>query len=243
RIYNNKTGSYQDPTFDGFTPIIVMTISTAYGSLNPFYLKDEEGRIHENVWQAGKVYPDVPDTICRFSRYDSRVIWKWKAEVHAEKLPDGSWKVKKQYLKWRRQLMNCKDAVRYPVGFNHRHKCLFALAEGLDGKIIPKPLDYVASRKAIYLPLYVKLVKPQKQFKELKQRLAKGEKLLIIEVDGPHQESMPYYKEQYNVADDFIEGNTCLATEENLQLMLNDPKHPFGHGYCLAAALQDMQLI
>ncbi|AEX61932.1 hypothetical protein c7_R1070 [Megavirus courdo7] len=28
-----------------------------------------------------------------------------------------------------------------------------------------------------------------------------------------------------------------LVTDENLAIMLHDPKHPFGHGYCLAMAL------
>jgi hypothetical protein len=103
-------------------------------------------------------------------------------------------------------------------------------------------LDYIAARKAIYLPLYLKLVVAKPQFSELRQRLAAGENLLIIEVDGPHQESLPYYKERYNVADNFIENSTVLATQENLQLVLNDAKHPFGHGYCLAAALLGLDL-
>jgi len=57
----------------------------------------------------------------------------------------------------------------------------------------------------------------------------------------PHQESMDYYKQTYNVSDDFIENGTMLATEENLMLMMVDPKHPFGHGYCLAMALLDLE--
>lgn len=38
----------------------------------------------------------------------------------------------------------------------------------------------------------------------------------------------------------FIENGTLLASKENLQLLLNDAKHPFGHGYCLAWALLDL---
>ena len=58
-----------------------------------------------------------------------------------------------------------------------------------------------------------------------------------MEVDGPHQESLSYYKTMYGVPDDFIIGNTMLCTQSNLDLMLNDPKHNFGHGYCLAWSL------
>ena len=64
-----------------------------------------------------------------------------------------------------------------------------------------------------------------------------GENLLIIEVDGPHSEAINYYQQKYNVKGDFIEQNTMLATPENLEIMLNDPKYPYGHGYCLANIL------
>ena len=64
-----------------------------------------------------------------------------------------------------------------------------------------------------------------------------GTNLLIVEVDGPHQESMSYYKQRYSVADDFIDDNTVEVNEQSMKIMLNDPKHPFGHGYCLALAV------
>lgn len=41
----------------------------------------------------------------------------------------------------------------------------------------------------------------------------------------------------YNVDDSFIQNHTMLATKENLNIMIDDIKHPFGHGYCLAMAL------
>ncbi len=45
-----------------------------------------------------------------------------------------------------------------------------------------------------------------------------------------------------NVDDNFIENGTILATPTNLRIMLEDPKRPFGHGYCVAMALQDLDL-
>ena len=62
---------------------------------------------------------------------------------------------------------------------------------------------------------------------------------MIIEVDGPHQESLNYYKHTYGVSEDFIDKNTISVNENNMKIMLNDTKHPFGHGYCLAMALLD----
>ena len=87
------------------------------------------------------------------------------------------------------------------------------------------------------MPKYSELVRKQGQFTELQQRLKRGENLLIIEVDGPHQESLSYYQETYKVSSNFIEQNTMVANLDNLRIMMNDTKHIFGHGYCLAAVL------
>ena len=190
----------------------------------------------ENVWQYSKVYETVPESTQRYSTYDKRVIWKHPAETHAIKNPDGSFSLTPEYFAWRAKGMNCKDPVRYPVGYDHRHKCLFSL-KSVNGVIDPKPLDYITSRKEIYLPLYVHLVKDHPHFKLLLKKLSEGKNLLIIEVDGPHQESLDYYREKYNVPDNFIENDTMLCTKDNINIMLNDPKHPFGHGYCLGLAL------
>lgn len=234
-------GQRKDPSFEGFTPILVLTKSSPYASLSPYCLKDDEGKIMENIFQFSKVYETVPKTVCTYSRYDKRIIWSWSAEKHATKLEDGSYDLNEKYFIWRNAGMSAKDAIRYPVGFKDRHKCLFALKEK-DGRILPKPLNYIEGRKEIYLPVYTELVKKEQQFFELKERMKNGENLLIIEVDGPHTESLPYYQEKYNVDKDFIIENTMLATKENLSVMLEDPSHPFGHGYVLAAALLDIEL-
>jgi hypothetical protein len=233
-VYEN--GQRKDPSYEGFRTILVLTKSSPYASLSPYCLEDEHGRNMENIWQFSKAYETVPKTVCKYSRYDNRIIWSWEAERHATKLEDGSYDLNEKYFIWRNAGMLAKDAIRYPVGFKDRHKCLFSLKEE-DGKILPKALNYVEGRKEIYLPVYTKLVKKEKQFFELKERLKKGENLLIVEVDGPHSESLPHYQEKYNVDKDFIIGNTMLATKENLSIMLEDTLHPFGHGYCLAVAL------
>ncbi len=38
------------PAFPGFTPIVVLTKSSAYGELGPYVLTDEKGCIMENIW-------------------------------------------------------------------------------------------------------------------------------------------------------------------------------------------------
>lgn len=238
-IYGAPNIPRKDPSYDGFTPIIVlMSGHSPYGELGPYDLKDEDGRIHENIWQFSKVYEKVPKTKQKFSRTTKTIVWDHPAETH---IKNGE--LTDEYYAWREKGMNNKYAVRYPVGFQHRHKCLYALAEDEDGNIITdKKLDYIASRKEIYVKEYCRLVKKKPKFQELKSRLEQGENLLIFEVDGPHQESLQYYKDKYKVGNNFIENSTMLANKENLKIMLNDTKHPFGHGYCLAMALNNIEL-
>lgn len=235
RCKYNKTGRRKDPKFDGFTNIVVLMRShSSYGVLGPYELKTADGIIFENYWQMQKVYEKIPASRQYYSRYDRTIIWDHPAETHYQNdviLP--------AYWEWRKKGFESKYPIRYPVGFNHRHKCLFAVKEGdPDSR-----LNYIEARKQIYVPKYMELVRHQDKFLELKNRLNNGENLLIIEVDGPHQESLGYYQEEYNVKDDFIVNDTILATELNISIMLNDEKHPFGHGYCLAMALLNMDWI
>jgi hypothetical protein len=220
------------PKFKNFKRIEVMTPSTEYGELGPYSLKNDENQIMENIWQFSKVYKRVPSSKQRYSRYNSLVIWDHPAETH---LTNG--KPNQKYFAWREKGMNNEHAVRYPVGYSKkaRSSCLYALWE-------EKQLDYIEARKKIYFQVYSDLVKKQKKFQKLKQMLAKGENLLILEIDGPRQESLKYYQEKYNVNDDFITNNTIEVTLENMKIMLNDTKHAFGHGYCLAMTLLDMSV-
>jgi len=232
RIYG-KDGKYTDPSYDGFTNILCLTKSSPYGSIGPYELKDDSGKIMENIYQAHKIYKTIPKNVERYSRYNSTIIWQQDAETH---MTDEN-KITPQYWKWRERLMKNKHPVRYPVGFNYRHKCVGSVYVNDDKTY--EILNYIDARKKIYMPLYIQLVRNKPQFKELKKRLAQGENLLIIEVDGPHQESLEYYKEKYGVNDKFIENNTIVVDKKNMTIMLNDDKHPFGHGYCLGIALNN----
>lgn len=237
RCLYDRSGKRTDPSYPDFEPIIVLTKSSQYGSLGPYELWTKDGINMENKWQASKVYLQVPSSLQRYSRYDNTVIWEHPAETHAVVEKDGNLTILPSYAKWRAKLMKNKYAVRYPVGFDHRHKCICAIEEDENGKLIPQPLDYIEARKRIYVRTYEELARGKPQFKELQEKLKVGRNLLILEVDGPHQESLDYYKEKYGVSDDFIQNGTMLATTENLDIMLNDPKHPYGHGYCLARML------
>jgi hypothetical protein len=231
RIYD-KQGGFVDPSYPGFEPVLCLTAGTKYGSLSPYCLKDAQGRILENIWQFSKLYAQVPATRAKLNRYSNQVIWQWPAERHI----DAQGNPNAEYWAWRQAGMAAPHPIRYPVGYNARHQCICAIPEGTTER-----LDYIQSRKRIYWPLYRDMVKSAPQFAELKEKLAQGKNLLIIEVDGPHQESLGHYIEQYGVSADFIENNTVLCNDANLGILLNDPKHPYGHGYCLAAALLGLE--
>jgi len=222
---------YTDPSFPNFIPIFCLTKSSDYGELSPYCLKTEDGAILENDYQFSKVYNHIPYSKQKYSRYDTTVIWEHKAETHIDPLGNPN----SNYWLWREKGRANPYPVRYPVGFNHRSECLYSLLDIGDNTYLE--MDYIESRKMLYLPEYVKAVRQEPLFHSLVRKLEEGKNLLIIEVDGPHEESLNYYKEKYNVSDDFIQRDTMLATENNLNIMLNDPKHPFGHGYCLAWAM------
>jgi hypothetical protein len=244
----------KDPSFPGFKNILCLTRSTPYGDLGPYSLFDQDGRNIENLWQFAKVYEQVPESTQRYSRFNQTIIWDWPAEEHITTSPpkdragyvriSGTKKyLTPAYFAWRKAGMEAQYAIRYPVGFKARSQCIGSLTEAeLEAyysdpkKKSVKLIDYIEARKQIYVPLYTELVQKVPKFKLLK-KMAKKQNLLIIEVDGPHQEGLEYYQENYGVDDDFIENNTMLVTKENLRIMRNDPKFAYGHGYVLSSLL------
>lgn len=230
RVYyeNNKQVF---PKIDGYESIVCLTKSSKYGSLGPYELKDENGQIIENIWQFSKIYKNVPKVEIPYTRRYPIIVWKWPAEIHIENEEPND-----NYWNWREMGMKNNMPVRYPVGMSHRKNCVYSIMGTKDSYV---KLDYIEARKHIYMPTYINLVRKQKQYNDLLNKLRDDRKLLILETDGPHQESLSYYKQKYNVDDNFIVNHCVDATYDNINIMLNDSKHSFGHGYCLAKALLD----
>jgi hypothetical protein len=168
-----------DPKFKGFTPILVLTKSSPYGSIGPYVLKNEHGQIMENIWQFSRLYSKVPKSKQFYSRYDRTITWDWKEEIHSTKEEDKII-IKEEYWNWRKSGYNNQYPIRYPVGFHNKGRSIIGAVydpkvKNNEGKIENvKILNYIESRKMIYIPVYGELVRKEKQFKQLKERLKNG---------------------------------------------------------------------
>ncbi len=193
-------------------------------ALSPYDLRDERGRILENLWQFSKIYPVVTAQRVRKSRWQSEIIWEHPKETHIN--PDTR-EPTPAYWEWRRRGMWNPYPVRYPNGYTGRSTCAFALWD-VDPAADPtkrsdkcERLNYIASRKAIYCRLYSRLAVPHPEFRKLLALLESGENILIADVDGPHA-PVPWID---------------ISDRKIVRALLENESHCFGHGYTLAALL------
>jgi hypothetical protein len=235
--YKSKTYSHTQ----GYTPIIIHP-GYEYESLSPYDLKNSQGNILENLWQFSKIYEKVYEikTLSYIKGYRGKVlIWDHPPENH---LIDGY--PTDEYWNWREKGFNNEYAVRYPNGFSHRAECL--------GSYLKKGghyylLDYITARKKIYCHTHIdalvnrntSMPNALEKFDNLCKRVKMGEKLNIIEVDGPtYTASKPYDMVKRGVLGK--EGVDIMeSTQENIVAALNNPNRPFGHGYVIAALIQN----
>lgn len=249
-----RDGTYTDPSFPGFIPIVCLTASTKYGSLGPYIVKvteegPDKGALIENVWHSKKVLPKIPAAFEKISRYNPTVAWQYPAVNNLVNNTTGEVDMK-QWIEWSTKLCHNPYPIRYPFSFNPAVRAttlgIIPLEKIAAYRLNPESVKINAKtdllgiadgRKQVYFYYYMSAVKLQPQYQELKQLLEQGKNLLIIDVDGPRQESLPYYIEKYKVADNWIENHTVLWTLENARIFLNDPKHSCGHTFGLPACL------
>ena len=85
-------------------------------------------------------------------------------------------------------------------------------------------MDYVTSRKKVYVPRYIDLIRDREMTLHWKQQVESGKDIVIYDFDGPR------------TADG---GVTCV--EVNIELLcekINDEQFPFGHGYIVASLIK-----
>jgi len=84
------------------------------------------------------------------------------------------------------------------------------------------PLDYIESRKKIYVKDYMNMIRDKPRTKELVELVAAGgEPVIIRDFDGPREA---------DGSPTLLEVSPAMLTEK-----INDASFPFGHGYVVAA--------
>ena len=91
------------------------------------------------------------------------------------------------------------------------------------------PMDYVTSRKMVYVPLYSKLINNKEQLDFYQKHYRSGKNILVVDYDGPKVSS---------TKEDVVYERPCLpVTLDLLQSKINDTNFQFGHGYIVAAMI------
>ena len=184
--------------------------------IGPVTVGKQKAQKFENWWQGGKVYPDIGHV----NSDDDVPTAKWYA--------------------FRQNVYTQEKGVRHPSctksssiafvddkGHNHYkyHVPKFSLYDIGNGD---QKLDYIEARKLAYVPIYAKLIRTSKSFKEMMKMVDRGEKLQILDLDGPRDGDLHGLK-------------THLITVDLLKNKINDKSAPFGHGYIVAALLAGIE--
>ena len=97
-------------------------------------------------------------------------------------------------------------------------KVLYSLFDRNDEK-----MDYITSRKKVYVPEYYELIKNREMILYWRKMLCKGYNLVVYDFDGPRTTNGSII---------------CLElTKELLIEKINNAQFPFGHGYIVAATI------
>lgn len=235
--------------YENFTTINVLKWkNNKWKNLSPYCLKTDGneknfnngGIIFENFYQGSKIFDKVYNIKVYASKYhinNSKYLW-WEYnaqnENYDELLNENDEINYELYTRWRDSLWNCNEAIRYPNGINRRKNVQFGLIKKQNGK--ERRLNYLDTRKKIYVREYKRLIKQTDEYKELLNKLINGENLLICEVDVPANGKHGEY------GNDCDENNNCIMNIDKLKILLNDETEAFGHGLVIAySLLKDLQ--
>ena len=114
-----------------------------------------------------------------------------------------------------------KPKRRHPK--QKKNRVLHALHKRYPGE----ELDYVSSRKRIYVPdYYVSRLVNNTTLESIKQKHKEGATIVVYDFDGPR---------------DTDNNPICLpVTIDLLREKIEDTRHPFGHGYVVAALIAEI---
>ena len=230
------------------TVVIYSTFAKAkYGELAPCHLTDERGRFVSNIFQFSKVFKDVDKQEQKIGNDNFSCRWQHQAEHHLN--PDTKL-IRQAYWTWREKGMTNIHSVLYPNGFMKSENYIGFLIEtipsddfvycvNLQTREPYRMLDTISARKQILCPLYTRLCVKHPKFLELKNLIELGTNIIVVvDQDGPQQS---WYSKIPLISPKFTRPEIIqIDCKETIQYFLNDPTHPFNHGYMIAALLHDM---
>lgn len=171
---------------------------------------------HDNVLY---MYFTNNDRIYRYSRMKAvcqtfERYWQG-GKVYQKEIKDGI--LQKSFFEERAKM------YRRPAADKQQRRRKYPRSEGIpiSSYYQGHTLDYVPSRKAVYIPTYLALLAASDAYKKLKERHLSGEKLLIV---GP-------------------DGRDISIEHESLSQAVNDPRYIFGHELVLCAQMKDIKLL
>jgi hypothetical protein len=238
-----KSTSTKPVSLDNFETINVLKWNNSkWKNLSPYLLKTDGnetysnpgGILFENFYQGCKVYDTVYENEVYPSLYHinkPNYLW-WKFEPIT---PSGDAIIQNNsinyelYFRWRNSLWECNNPIRYPNKRHRRKYTQFALYIDKEGN--EHRLDYIASRKQIYLKEYIRLIKQLPEYATLLDKLKHGKNIMICEIDVPSNDKKGNYGKDCDIND------ICHMSIEKLEILLNDTNAAFGHGLCLAYSL------
>lgn len=164
----------------------------------------------EDLWQYGKVYPRIYDA-------NKRIVPG--VDNEGNPTPD--------FYEWRKRFYELKKVKgdRHPAfPSSIRHSDCLYMVYFTDGKL--QKLDYVTSRKKVYIPEYAKLIVNTDSFKELKKLYDSGAKIALCDYDA------------WNYYGPNLEEDTTIVD------VVNNPQFKVGHGYVIKMLLQgDIEVV
>lgn len=122
--------------------------------------------------------------------------------------------------KWWREQKQPKR--RYPN--SKGKKVLYAVFDGNDER-----MDYITSRKKVYIPEYYNLIKDTILIKKYQEQYKNGISFTVYDFDGPRLEDGTV--------------NCLQVNKKNLKEKLYETSYPFGHGYIVAAAICGIDIL
>lgn len=131
-------------------------------------------------------------------------LWQYSKVYPVHTDPDGS--PNPAYYYWRKTGFNKDRAVRYPMGKGTKPAYLFWKG---------RKLDYIESRKQVYIPIYADLVRATESYAKMYNWFIQGHDLVLRDFDGY----------------DYIRKGISL------QQVVDDSSRSMGHAFVLALLL------